>query len=81
MMRWTQYPRKVFFLIAFMLGTFSSATAADLPKLKMAVLGFGTVLWELDTIKHYGIDHANGFDLEILEMANGSATRLSLIHI
>ena len=77
MVRWTQYTHKAFFLIAFILGTFNSATAADLPKLKMAVLGFGTVLWELDTIKHYGLDHANGFDLEILKMANGSATRIA----
>ena len=45
------------------IASISVSSAADLPKLKIAVLGFGTALWELDTIKHYGLDIANGFDL------------------
>ena len=58
-------------------GSVSASYAADLPKLKIAVLGFGTVLWELDTIKHYGLDTANGFDLQITKMASSSAGRVA----
>jgi NitT/TauT family transport system substrate-binding protein len=59
------------------IASISVSSAADLPKLKIAVLGFGTVLWELDTIKHYGLDIVNGFDLEVTKMASGSASRVA----
>ena len=50
---------------------------ADTPVLRAAVLKFGTVNWELDTIKHHGLDAANGFTLDVQGMAGNSATRVA----
>ena len=55
----------------------NSASAADLPTLRAAVLNTGTVNWELDTIRHYGLDKANGFELETIPMAGNPATRIA----
>ncbi|MEO0913744.1 MAG: ABC transporter substrate-binding protein, partial [Pseudomonadota bacterium] len=45
--------------------------------LRAAVLKFGTVNWELDTIKHHGLDEAAGFTLEVQGMAGGSAAKVA----
>jgi len=37
-------------------------------------LKVGTVSWELDTIRHHGLDKANGFSLEVQGMAGSAAT-------
>ena len=50
---------------------------AQMPTLKAAVLKIGTVNWELDTIKHYGLDKANGFQLDVTGMAGNPATRIA----
>jgi NitT/TauT family transport system substrate-binding protein len=50
---------------------------ADAEKLRVAVLKFGTVNWELNTIKHHALDTANGFTMEVQGMAGGSATKVA----
>lgn len=55
------------------------ALAADLPKIKIGVLKFGTVSWELNTIKHHGFDHANGIDLDVLDFAGEDATNVAML--
>ncbi|WP_094076960.1 ABC transporter substrate-binding protein [Notoacmeibacter marinus] len=45
--------------------------------LRAAVLQSGTVNWELDTIRHYGLDEKNGFRLEVAGMAGNPATRIA----
>lgn len=55
------------------------ALAADLPKIKIGVLKFGTVSWELNTIKHHGFDHANGIDLNVLDFAGEDATNVAML--
>lgn len=50
---------------------------ADTPVLRAAVLKFGTVNWELDTIQHHGLDAAEGFTLEVQGMAGGSAAKVA----
>lgn len=45
--------------------------------LDVAVLKFGTVNWELNTITHHGFDSANGFSLQVLGMAGGSAAKVA----
>ena len=50
---------------------------AEATTLKAAVLKIGTVNWELDTIKHYGFDKANGFKLDVAGMAGNAATRVA----
>lgn len=51
--------------------------AGEKPVLKAAVLKVGTVNWELDTIKHNGLDTQNGFKLEVAGLAGNPATRIA----
>ena len=51
------------------LAMLSAAALAGEPVLRIAVLKFGTVNWELDVIRHHGLDKANGFTLEVLPVA------------
>jgi len=54
----------------------SQAARAGEPPLRIAVLKFGTVNWELDVIKHHKLDTANGFTLEIIPVANKQASTI-----
>ena len=58
-----------------LLGSFSAASASEV--LKVAVLKFGTVNWELDVIKHNGFDQSNGFEMEVQGMAGGAAAKVA----
>jgi NitT/TauT family transport system substrate-binding protein len=59
---------------------FTAETAwAETPALRMATLESGTVNWELDTIKHYGLDTANGFTLEVTGLAANPATQVAFL--
>lgn len=53
--------------------------AADLPALRLGVLQFGTVSWELDVIRHHGLDRENGFTLEVQPFAQGDAADVALL--
>ncbi|ETX14246.1 ABC transporter substrate-binding protein [Roseivivax halodurans JCM 10272] len=55
----------------------TSAAAQDRPVLEAAVLEFGTVNWELTTIRENGLDEARGFDLEVRGVASGSAGEIA----
>jgi NitT/TauT family transport system substrate-binding protein len=46
-------------------------------KLKLGVLTYGTVNWELDVIKHHKLDFKNGFDLEIVKLASKNASTIA----
>lgn len=59
-------------------GTAAAASGDDLPVLKVAALEGGTVNWELDTIRHYGLDRAAGFRLEVLPVAGNPAAQVAL---
>jgi NitT/TauT family transport system substrate-binding protein len=52
--------------------------AADLPVVRVGVLKFGTVSWELDVMRRHGLDRAHGIAVEPLELAgkDGSAVAL-----
>jgi NitT/TauT family transport system substrate-binding protein len=52
--------------------------AADLPAVRVGVLKFGTVSWELDTIKSHKLDEAEGVDLQIVDLASNQATQVAL---
>jgi len=62
-------------------GSFRSPdwAAAAGPKIRVGVLKFGTVNWELDTIKHHGIDAANGIDVEVVYFAGEDATNIAML--
>jgi NitT/TauT family transport system substrate-binding protein len=46
--------------------------------IKLGVLKFGTVNWELDVIKANGLDKAEGLDLQTVDLANTGATTVAL---
>jgi NitT/TauT family transport system substrate-binding protein len=58
--------------------SFWAARAQDLGVVKVGVLEFGTVNWELDVIKHHGLDKERGFELEVQGFASGQATNVAL---
>jgi len=47
-------------------------------KVRLAVLKFGTVSWELDTVRHHGLDQAEGIDLQVVELAGKQATMVAV---
>jgi NitT/TauT family transport system substrate-binding protein len=65
---------------ALMLGLATSATAQDdPPKLKIAVQTSGTVNWEIRTIVENGFDRANGFELEVMDVAGSPAGQIAFL--
>ncbi|HEV2899484.1 MAG TPA: ABC transporter substrate-binding protein [Pseudaminobacter sp.] len=48
-------------------------------KVRIGVLKFGTVSWELDTVKHHKLDAANGIDLEVVYFAGEDATNVAML--
>lgn len=55
------------------------ALAAALPAVQLGVLKFGTVQWVADVIKRHQLDHAHGFSLETVPLANNDAGRVALM--
>jgi len=78
MTHWTKTFR---FLPALLLCLWANApgplAAADRP-LSVGVLKFGTVSWQLDTLKSHGLDAAEGLSLETLALASNNATAVAL---
>lgn len=65
---------------AMLLGAYVSAAAAqDLPTIRLGALAYGTVNWELDTIKARGLDEKHGFQLDVIPMGNGSASDIAFL--
>jgi NitT/TauT family transport system substrate-binding protein len=56
-----------------------AAHAADLGTIRIGVLQFGTVNWELDVIKHHGLDAKEGFELEMVGFAGNDAADVALM--
>jgi NitT/TauT family transport system substrate-binding protein len=54
------------------------AAAADLGTVRVGVLEFGTVNWELDVIKHHRLDAKHDFNLEVQGFGSGQATNVAL---
>ena len=45
--------------------------------MRLAVLKFGTVNWELNVIKHHGLDREVGLNLDVVGLANKDATTIA----
>ena len=56
----------------------AQASAADLPVVRVGVLKFGTVNWELDVMHRHGFDRAQGVVVEPLELAGKDGTVVAL---
>jgi NitT/TauT family transport system substrate-binding protein len=55
------------------------AVAAEPGVLKVGVLKFGTVNWELDVIKHHKLDEREGFTLEVQPFGGNDAADVALM--
>ena len=67
--------RPLFFLITL----FTVAPAwADLPTVRVAVLQFGTLNWEMDVIRHHQLDHKFGFSLDVTPVGGKNASSVAL---
>lgn len=67
-------------LLFSLLGALVLAVApamAEPPELRIAVRQSGTVNWEIDTIRHYGFDRANGLELSVQHFAGGPASQIA----
>lgn len=56
----------------------SSATAQNLPEVRVGLLSFGTVNWAADTIKNRAFDTRNGFELVVQGYGGNDATAIAL---
>lgn len=65
--------KKFIFLVLFFLSNLYAQNV-----LKIGVLNYGTVNWELDVIKHYELDKKYGFDLELIQLASKNAQLIAL---
>ena len=64
-------------VVALLICTTLQATET-LPQLKVGVLNFGTVNWELETIKRQKLDTANNIAVEIVPLGSKNATHVAL---
>jgi NitT/TauT family transport system substrate-binding protein len=53
-------------------------SASNRPVVRAGVLKFGTVSWELDTVRANGFDRQAGIDLQLVELAGNPATQVAL---
>ena len=54
------------------------AVAAELPVVRVGVLKFGTVNWEIDVVRHHELDRKNGFRLQTVETAGRDSAAIAL---
>lgn len=59
--------------------TLVSPLAHALDKVRVGVLEFGTVNWELDVLKEHKLDAANNFELEVVPVASADAATVALL--
>lgn len=57
----------------------SPARAQAAPKIRIGVLKFGTVNWELDSLRQNGFDKAHGIEVEPVFFAGEDATNVALL--
>ncbi|AWM85460.1 hypothetical protein C4E04_00970 [Microvirga sp. 17 mud 1-3] len=54
------------------------AFAQDHQPIKIGLLRFGTVAWEIDALRHEGLDHKHGIAIIPVEFASNEAAKVSL---
>jgi len=62
-------------VFSFMTGGYSRAETA---KIRVGVLAYGTVNWELDTVKHHNLDRKEGIELVVTKLAGKNASAIAL---
>ena len=56
----------------------SSQADAGLPAIRIGILQFGSVAWQLDVIRRHDLAHAEGIRIDIVELASSQATLVAL---
>jgi NitT/TauT family transport system substrate-binding protein len=64
--------------LAAVLAVSAAAPASAAETVRLAVLKFGTVNWELSTIQRNELDRKHSFALDVLELAGDQATKVAL---
>ena len=77
MLLWRRIQLALFAMLAGMVLLGASASAQK--PVRIGVLKFGTVNWELDVIKTHGLDRQEGIDIKIVEFAGRDATSVALL--
>ena len=75
--KWLLLPLLAASIVATLPNTVRAA-AENIGALRLGVLGFGTVNWELDVIKSNGLDEERSFELFVEGFAGGQATKVAL---
>ena len=81
----TDFITRVFALIcAALLAIIPSAAARaevahDVPELRIGVLEFGSVGWEIDTVQRLGLARNHGIRLEVVPLASENAMKVALL--
>ncbi|MBP1842913.1 NitT/TauT family transport system substrate-binding protein [Rhizobium petrolearium] len=73
---------RLFQIALLLLATFSTQAigqAAAAEVVRVGVLKFGTVSWELDTIKRHKLDEKHGITVDVQEFAGEDATNVALM--
>lgn len=69
---------RVFLLIITFLLSSSSLLATEKPLIRLGVLAFGTVNWELEALKNEALLETTEFELQIQKLANPQAGKIAL---
>jgi len=70
--------RLLLLLICFNCLPLHANTSPDLPNVRVGVLKYGTVNWEIEVIKHYQLDKKHNFDLQVMPLSNKNASAVAL---
>ncbi|MGH1463307.1 MAG: ABC transporter substrate-binding protein [Neptuniibacter sp.] len=57
---------------------YSLSANAELPVVKVAVLQFGTLNWEIDVIRHHQLDQKYNFTLDVMPVGSKNASTVAL---
>ncbi len=76
--RWARaaVPRAALVLLLLLAG--AGARGDELPVVRLGVLAFGTVNWELDVMRRHALDRAHGIAIEPLELAGKDGASVAL---
>ena len=55
-----------------------TANATERQSVKVGLLRFGTVAWELEALRHHGLDRRHGLDVTPVEFATNEAAKVAL---
>lgn len=75
----TNRPGLNLFLSGILLILISGEMAqADTRQIRVGVLAFGTVNWELDTVKYHGLDREQGVEIVVTKLSSKNANAIAL---